>query len=72
MPTDNCTTVGPDGHRGMTLVDLLGAWGFLSTSGAWCYETNSNQMLALRCAKYNGPPDQVFLRYQQRLRETSE
>ena len=40
----------------------------LKRSGAWWYEINSNQMLALRCAKYNGSFDQVFARYQQRLR----
>jgi hypothetical protein len=44
----------------------------LKRSGAWWYESNSNQMLALRCAKYNGTLDPVFVRYQQRLRETSE
>jgi hypothetical protein len=44
----------------------------LKRSGAWWYEANSNQMLALRCAKYNGTFDQVFTRYQQRLREASE
>jgi len=44
----------------------------LKRSGAWWYEINSNQMLALRCAKYNGTLDQVLVRYQQRLRETSE
>jgi hypothetical protein len=44
----------------------------LKRSGAWWYEVNSNHMLALRCAKYNGTLDQVFVRYQQRLRETSE
>ncbi len=44
----------------------------LKRSGAWWYEVNSNQMLALRCAKYNGTLDQVFVRYQQRLRKTSE
>ena len=38
----------------------------LKRSGAWWYEVNSNQMLALRCAKYNGTFDQVFARYQQR------
>jgi hypothetical protein len=32
----------------------------LKRSGAWWYETNSNQMLALRCAKYNGTFHQVF------------
>jgi hypothetical protein len=44
----------------------------LKRSGAWWYEANSNHILALRCAKYNGTLDQVFMRYQQRLRETSE
>jgi hypothetical protein len=44
----------------------------LKRSGAWWYEANSNQMLALRCAKYNGTLDHVFVRYQERLRETSE
>jgi Uncharacterised protein family (UPF0236) len=39
----------------------------LKRSGAWWYEANSNQMLALRCAKYNGTLDQVFERYQQKL-----
>jgi hypothetical protein len=37
----------------------------LKRSGAWWYEENSNQMLALRCAKYNGAFDQVFARYRQ-------
>ena len=41
----------------------------LKRSGAWWYESNSNQMLALRCAKYNGTFDQVVVRHQQRLRE---
>jgi hypothetical protein len=44
----------------------------LKRSGAWWYEANSQHMLALRCAKYNGTLDQVFVRYQQQLRETSE
>jgi hypothetical protein len=44
----------------------------LKRSGAWWYEANSNQMLALRCAKYNGTLNQVFERYQQRLRKASE
>ena len=33
-------------------------------SGAWWYEDRSNQMLALRWAKYNGTFAQVFTRYQ--------
>jgi hypothetical protein len=44
----------------------------LKRSGAWWYDGNSNQRLALRCAKYNGTLDQVFVQHQQRLRETSE
>jgi Transposase len=44
----------------------------LKRSGAWWYEANSNQMLALRCAKYNSTLDQVFVHYQQRLREMAE
>jgi hypothetical protein len=35
----------------------------LKRSGAWWSEESSNQMLALRCAKYNGTLDQVFVRY---------
>jgi len=41
----------------------------LKRSGAWWYEINSNQMLALRCAKYNGTFEQVFQRHQQQLRK---
>jgi hypothetical protein len=40
----------------------------LKRSGAWWYEVNSNQMLALRCAKYNGTLHQVVARYQWRQR----
>jgi len=36
----------------------------LKRSGAWWYEANSNQMLALRCAKYNGTFERVFTRDQ--------
>src|SRR4029450_5483779 len=41
----------------------------LKRSGAWWYEANSNEMLALRCAKYNGTFDRVFERDRGRLRE---
>jgi hypothetical protein len=41
----------------------------LKRSGAWWYEASSNQMLALRCAKYNGTFDQVFARHYRRCRE---
>ena len=40
----------------------------LKRSGAWWYEANSNHMLALRCAKYNGTLAQVFVHYQQQQR----
>ncbi len=43
----------------------------LKRSGAWWYVTSANQMLALRCAKYNGTFDRVFERYQQRLQDRS-
>ena len=43
----------------------------LKRSGAWWYVTNANQMLALRCAKYNGTFDRVFARYQQRMQDQS-
>jgi hypothetical protein len=35
----------------------------LKRSGAWWYVANSNHMLALRCAKYNGTFERVFERY---------
>ncbi len=41
----------------------------LKRAGAWWYEVNSNQMLALRCAKYNGTLDQVVVRDQQRQQD---
>jgi hypothetical protein len=41
----------------------------LKRSGAWWYEVNSNEMLALRCAKYNGTFDRVFARHRQRLKK---
>jgi hypothetical protein len=44
----------------------------LKRSGAWWYEANSNQILALRCAKYNGTLEQVFARHRQRQHGASE
>jgi hypothetical protein len=43
----------------------------LKRSGAWWYVTNANQMLALRCAKYNGTFDRLFERYRRRSPEES-
>ena len=44
----------------------------LKRSGAWWYVANSNHMLALRCAKYNGTFERVFERYRQKLLEQSQ
>ena len=44
----------------------------LKRSGAWWYVANSNHMLALRCAKYNGTFERVFARYQQNMLEQSQ
>jgi hypothetical protein len=41
----------------------------LKRSGAWWYVGNSNEMLALRCAKYNGTFDRIFERRRQRLKK---
>jgi hypothetical protein len=38
----------------------------LKRSGAWWYVENSNRMLALRCADYNGTFERVFQRYVQK------
>ncbi len=41
----------------------------LKRSGAWWYVANSNHMLALRCAKYNGTFERVFERYRHKTLE---
>lgn len=56
----------PLGSGGMESANKFICHVRLKRSGAWWYEENSNQMLALRCAKYNGTFDQVFIRYQHR------
>ena len=35
----------------------------LKRSGAWWYETNANNILKLRCAKYNGTYDRIIKKY---------
>jgi hypothetical protein len=62
----------PLGSGGIESSNTCICHGRLKRSGAWWYEANRNQGLALRGAKYNGTLDKVFLRYQQRLREASE
>jgi hypothetical protein len=44
----------------------------LKRSGAWWYVANSNHMLALRCAKYNGTFERVFELYRQKMLERSQ
>jgi hypothetical protein len=43
----------------------------LKRSGAWWYVERANQMLALRCAKYNGTFDKVFEAYKQKAVQNS-
>ncbi|MGA2402146.1 MAG: ISKra4 family transposase [Syntrophobacteraceae bacterium] len=38
----------------------------LKRSGAWWYPSNANNILKLRCAKYNGTYDRIMKRYRQR------
>jgi hypothetical protein len=58
----------PLGSGGMESANKFICHTRIKRSGAWWYELNCNQMLALRCAKYNGTFDQVFARHQKRLR----
>ncbi|MBI3302823.1 MAG: ISKra4 family transposase [Deltaproteobacteria bacterium] len=44
----------------------------LKRSGAWWYVANSNHMLALRCAKYNGTFERVFERYRHKILEHAQ
>jgi hypothetical protein len=57
----------PLGSGGMASANKCICHVRLKRSGAWGYEDRSNQMLARRCAKYNGTFAQVFTRdqYQQ-------
>ena len=52
----------PLGSGGMEAANKCICHVRLQRSGAWWYEANSHQLLALRCAKYNGTFDQVFAR----------
>jgi len=42
----------------------------LKRSGAWWYPTNANNILKLRCAKYNGTYDKIMELYRQRDQST--
>jgi hypothetical protein len=41
----------------------------LKRPGAWWYVKNANQMLALRCAKYNGTLDKLLRIYKQKAKQ---
>ena len=60
----------PLGSGGMESANKFICHVRLKRSGAWWYESNSNQMLALRCAKYNGTFNQVFAGYRRRKSAT--
>jgi Uncharacterised protein family (UPF0236) len=59
----------PLGSGGMESANKFICHVRLKRSGAWWYEANSNQMLALRCAKYNGTFHQIFTRDQRQKSE---
>ena len=61
----------PMGSGGIEAANKFICHGRLKRSGAWWYVINANQMLALRCATYNGTFDRVFARYRQRLQHRS-
>ena len=44
----------------------------LKRSGAWWYQENSNAILALRCALYNGTLDRVFQQHREILKQPPE
>jgi hypothetical protein len=52
----------PLGSGGMESANKFICHVRLKRSGAWWYEDSSNQMLALRCAKYNGTFEHVLRR----------
>lgn len=41
----------------------------LKRSGAWWYISNANNILKLRCAKYNGTYDRIIQKYKKLDRE---
>jgi hypothetical protein len=59
----------PLGSGGMESANKFICHVRLKRSGAWWYEESSNQMSALRCAKYNGTFAQVFTRAQHQKAE---
>jgi hypothetical protein len=60
----------PMGSGGIESVNKAICHVRLKRSGAWWYVTNANQMLALRCATYNGTFDRVFEVYRQKAKQS--
>jgi hypothetical protein len=58
----------PIGSGGIESADKFISHVRLKRSGAWWYAERANEMLALRCAKYNGTFERVFQIYKQRSR----
>jgi hypothetical protein len=56
----------PLGRGGIASSNMFLCQVRLKRPGAWWYEVNSNQLLALRCARYNGTFDHVFAQHQPR------
>jgi hypothetical protein len=57
----------PIGSGGIESANKFTSHVRLKRSGAWWYVEQANEMLALRCAKYNGTFRRVFGRYKQRV-----
>jgi hypothetical protein len=73
LPTGSQRRGGyPLGSGGIEAAHKFIAHVRLKRSGAWWYQTHSNHMLALRCAKYNGTYERVFGRYRQRMLTKSQ
>ncbi len=62
----------PSGSGGIEAANKFICHARLKRSGAWWYVANSNHMLALRCAKYNGTFERVFERYRQAILTKSQ
>lgn len=67
LPTGSQRRGGyPLGSGGIEAAHKFIAQVRLKRSGAWWYQTTSNHMLALRCAKYKGTYERVFGCYRRR------
>jgi hypothetical protein len=73
LPTGPQRKAGyPLGSGGIESAHKFISPGRLKRSGAWWDQLNSNHMLALRCAKYNGTFDRVFERHRHTMLTQSQ